>query len=202
MCRKAPNQPEVLPKRFYERDPEKVARDLLGKILIRKVGDKILSGIIVETEAYYGPGDPASRASNGMKNFNRLMWLKPGVSFIYNVHKYWMFNIVAHEPGGVGAVLIRAIEPLEGVEIMRRNRGITDDECLIDLTNGPGKFTVAFGIDKRLNGVCLTSENSPIYIVNSQIRAKISSSKRIGVRADLNRNLRFYIEGNRFVSKK
>jgi len=196
------DQPEPLPKRFYERDPEKVAKDLLGKILIRKIEDKILSGIIVETEAYYGPGDPASRASDGMKNFNNLMWHEPGVSFIYNVHKYWMFNIVAHKPGEVGAVLIRAIEPLEGIEIMKRNRGISEDGRLVDLTNGPGKFTVAFGIDKRLNGVCLTSKNSPIYIVNNQIQIRISSSKRIGVKADLNRNLRFYIEGNKFISKR
>jgi len=195
------NQPKVLLKKFYEREPEKVARDLLGKILIRKLGKKTLSGVIVETEAYYGPGDPASRASNGMKNFNRLMWCEPGVAFIYNVHKYWMFNIVSHEPGGVGAVLLRAIEPLEGIEIMKRNRGINDDKRLVELTNGPGKLTVAFGIDKKLNGVCLTSKKSPIYIVNNQVQVKISSSKRIGVKADLDRNLRFYIDGNRFVSK-
>lgn len=195
------NQSEILPKRFYERDPEKVARDLLGKILMRKNGDKTLSGIIVETEAYYGPGDPVSRASKGMKNFNKPMWLEPGIAFIYNVHKYWMFNIVAHELGGVGAVLIRAVEPLKGIEVMKRNRGITDNGRLVELTNGPGKFTVAFEIDKRLNGVCLTSKSSPIYVVNNQVQVKILSSKRIGVKADLNRNLRFYIEGNRFVSK-
>ena len=194
-------QPEmILSRRFYERDPEVVARNLLGKILIRKVRDKRLSGMIVETEAYYGPGDPASRASDGMKNFNRLMWLKPGIAFIYNVHKYWMFNIVAHELGEVGAVLVRAVEPLEGIDIMKRNRGI-EDERIIDLTNGPGKFTVAFGIDKRLNGVDVTSWKSPIYILDSHVQVRISSSKRIGVRADLEKNLRFYIQGNRFVSK-
>ena len=195
------DQPKVLPKKFYERSPERVARELLGKILVRKKGDKILSGIIVETEAYYGPEDPASRASSGMKNFNRPMWQQPGVAFIYNVHKYWMFNIVAHKPGGVGAVLIRAVEPLEGIEVMKRNRGFSNNERLVDLTNGPGKFTVAFGIDKMLNGVCLTSKNSSIYVVNNEARIRVSSSKRIGVKADLNRDLRFYIEGNRFVSK-
>jgi len=195
-------QPEmILSRRFYERDPEVVARNLLGRILIRKIRDKRLSGMIVETEAYYGPGDPASRASDGMKNFNRLMWLKPGIAFIYNVHKYWMFNIVAHEPGEVGAVLVRAVEPLEGIDIMKRNRGIEDERIIIDLTNGPGKFTVAFGINKRLNGVDVTSWKSPIYILDSHVQIRISSSKRIGVRADLEKNLRFYIQGNRFVSK-
>ena len=195
------NQQEILPKKFYERSPEKVARDLLGKILMRKIGDDILSGLIVETEAYYGPEDPASRASDGMKNFNKPMWQEPGIAFIYNVHKYWMFNIVAHEPGGVGAVLIRAAEPLEGIKAMKRNRGMSDIGRLTELTNGPGKFTVAFKIDKMLNGVRLTSKRSSIYILNNRVQVKISSSKRIGVRADLNRDLRFYIEGNRFVSK-
>jgi len=191
---------KILPRRFYERNPEVVAKDLLGKVIVRKLDDNILSGMIVETEAYYGPGDPASRAYDGMKNFNRLMWLEPGVAFIYNVHKYWMFNVVAHEPGGVGAVLIRAVEPLDGVEIMRKNRGVYDE--LIELTSGPGRFTVAFKIDKSLNGTDLTSAENPIYIIDNKVQFEISSSKRIGVRADLPRDLRFYIKGNKFVSKK
>ena len=191
---------KILPRRFYERDPEVVAKDLLGKIIVRRLDDDILSGMIVETEAYYGPGDPASRAYDGMKNFNRLMWLDPGIAFIYNVHKYWMFNVVAHEPGGVGAVLIRAVEPLDGVEIMRKNRGVYDE--LVELTSGPGRFTVAFKIDRSLNGTDLTSAENPIYIIDNKVQFEISSSKRIGVRADLPRDLRFYIKGNKFVSKK
>lgn len=193
---------DILPKRFYERDPETVARDLLGKILVRKIEAAVLSGIIVEAEAYYGPGDPASRAYDGMRNFNRPMWEEPGRAFIYNVHKYWMLNVVAHKPGGVGAVLIRAVEPLEGIDIMMRNRGFGDSDRLVDLTNGPGKLTVAFGIDKSLNRACLTSGDSPLYILNNRLQVRISSSKRIGVKADLDRNLRFYVEGNRFVSRK
>jgi len=190
-----------LPKRFYERSPEKVAKELLGKILVRRLENKTLSGIIVETEAYFGPGDPASRASHGIKNYNRLMWQEPGVAFIYNVHKYWMFNIVSHKPGGVGAVLIRAIEPIEGIDVMKRNRGIADDRRIVELTNGPGKLTVALEIDKRLNGICLTSKKSPIHIVDRQIHVRVSSSKRIGVKADLDRDLRFYIKENKFVSR-
>ena len=191
---------KILPRRFYERNPEVVAKDLLGKIIVRRLDDDILSGMIVETEAYYGPGDPASRAYDGMKNFNRLMWLDPGVAFIYNVHKYWMFNVVAHEPGGVGAVLIRAVEPIDGVEIMMKNRGVYNE--LIELTSGPGRFTVAFKIDKSLNGTNLTSAENPIYITDNKVQFEIKSSKRIGVRADLDRDLRFYIKGNKFVSKK
>jgi len=191
---------KILPRRFYERNPEVVAKDLLGKIIVRRLDDDILSGMIVETEAYYGPGDPASRAYDGMKNFNRPMWLDPGVAFIYNVHKYWMFNVVAHEPGGVGAVLIRAVEPIDGVEIMMKNRGVYNE--LIELTSGPGRFTVAFKIDKSLNGTNLTSAENPIYITDNKVQFEIKSSKRIGVRADLDRDLRFYIKGNKFVSKK
>ena len=190
-----------MPKRFYERSSEKVAKELLGKILVRRLENKTLSGIIVETEAYFGPGDPASRASHGIKNYNRLMWQEPGVAFIYNVHKHWMFNIVAHKPGGVGAVLIRAIEPIEGIDVMKRNRGIADDRRIVELTNGPGKLTVALEIDKRLNGICLTSKKSPIHIVGRQIHVRVSSSKRIGVKADLDRDLRFYIKENKFVSR-
>ena len=111
-----------------------------------------------------------------------------------------MFNVVAHEPGGVGAVLIRAVEPIDGVEIMIKNRGVYNE--LIELTSGPGRFTVAFKIDKSLNGTNLTSAESPIYITDNKVKFEISSSKRIGVRADLDRDLRFYIKGNKFVSKK
>ena len=192
------NQQDVLPKEFYERDPEIVARELLGKILIRKNKDKALRGIIVETEAYYGSDDPASRAYKGVKNYNSLMWGEPGRIFIYNVHRYWMLNIVAHKPHETGAVLIRAIEPIEGIKIMKSNRPV---EKLYDLTNGPGKLTVALKIDKSLNGVYVTSHESEVFIVNNEIRLEVGRSHRIGVKKDLPKKLRFFIKGNRFVSK-
>jgi DNA-3-methyladenine glycosylase len=94
------------------------------------------------------------------------------------------------------------VEPLEGIDVMMRNRGFEDSDRLVDLTNGPGKLTVAFGIDKSLNRACLTSRCSPLCILDNRVRVRISSSKRIGVKADLDRNLRFYIEGNRFVSRR
>ena len=96
----------------------------MGKILVRRVNERFLEGIIVETEAYYGSHDPASRAYSGMKTYNRLMWDEPGKIFIYNVHKYWMLNIVTHKPKEIGAVLIRAIEPRKGIEEMFRNRPV------------------------------------------------------------------------------
>jgi DNA-3-methyladenine glycosylase len=188
-----------LRKRFYERDPAIVARELLGNLLVRRLCSKTLSGLIVETEAYYGSEDPASRACHGMKNFNRLMWGEPGLAFIYNVHKYWMFNIVAHEMNGVGAVLIRAIEPTEGIETMKKNRGV---EKATELTNGPGKLSEDLRIDKSLNGTHLSVTDSEVFVAENTMKFKIASSNRIGVKEDLKRKLRFYIEGNRFVSRK
>lgn len=187
-----------LPTEFYERDPEIVSKGLLGKGVVRRLGAEVLDGMIVETEAYYGQEDPASRAYHGLKIFNRNMWGTPGTLFIYNVHKYWMLNIVAHKPNRVGAVLIRSIEPTNGLQIMKRNRGISE---LSDLTTGPGKLTQALRIDKRLNGAPVTSKDGEVCILDSLPISEVGSSHRIGVKKDLKRNLRFFIKGNRFLSK-
>ena len=112
---------KMFSKDFYERNPASVAKDLLGKTLLRKLESEVLSGKIVETEAYYGGSDPASRAYRGRKRFNELMFMSVGKAFIYMVHANWLLNIVAHVEGGVGAVLIRAIEPIEGIENMQEH---------------------------------------------------------------------------------
>lgn len=189
---------EVLPYTFYRRDPAAVARDLLGKRLIRRLGGEVLEGFMVETEAYYGPRDPASRAFHGMKRYNRLMWGEPGRVFIYNVHRYWMFNIVAHEAGEVGAVLIRALEPTVGIDIMLRNRPV-EDTC--ELTSGPGKLTMALDINKGLNGADVANEGSSVFVVDDGVQFEVNSSHRIGVRKDLDEELRFFIKGNKFISR-
>lgn len=189
---------EVLSQEFYERDPAIVAKELLGKRLIRSLENKFLEGIIVETEAYYGLADPASRAYHGIKDYNRLMWKEPGRAFIYNVHKYWMFNIVAHRLKQIGAVLVRAIEPTRGIDVMKRNRSVRKS---FELTNGPGKLTKALAIDKSLNGVPVTSHEGNITIADNKIEFETGRSHRIGVKKDLERKLRFYIKDNRFVSR-
>jgi DNA-3-methyladenine glycosylase len=189
----------ILERKFYERDQEAVAKELLGKRLIRRLDMNVLEGLIVETEAYYGSDDPASRAYQGLKKFNKLMWDEPGKVFIYNVHKYWMLNIVAHKPNQVGAVLIRAIEPKKGIEIMKRNRAVTK---LFDVTNGPGKLTIALMIDKRVNGDLVTSCKSKLFVTDSGMKPEIGQSHRIGVRKDLDRKLRFFIKGNKYVSRQ
>ena len=189
----------MLQRSFYEREPDIVARELLGKILMRRVGSEILSGKIVETEAYYGENDPASKAYKGKKAFNVLMFLNVGKTFIYMVYGNWLLNIVAHPRGGVGAVLVRAVEPLQGLETMKKNRNVKN---LHDLTSGPGKLTKALAITKELNGIDVTKKNSPLMVIKGVKESlQVCSSHRIGVKFDLPKELRFFIKGNKFVSK-
>jgi len=188
----------ILPPSFYSRDPAVVAWGLLGKRLVRVLNGEALEGTIVETEAYFGAEDPASRAFHGRKNYNRLMWGEPGRVFIYNVHKYWMLNVVAHEPDEIGAVLIRAIEPTRGIESMLCNRPVKAPRAL---TSGPGKLTLALGIDKGSHGVSVLSPTSEIRVLDDPSDPKLVTSRRIGVTRDLDRDLRFYVEGNGYVSR-
>jgi len=188
----------VLPVTFYARSPEAVARDLLGKRLIRVLDGDRLGGIVAETEAYHGLGDPASRAYRGKMRYNSLMWDEPGRLFIYNVHKYWMLNVIAHEPSEVGGVLFRAMEPTTGVSMMRRLRPVADDR---ELTSGPGKLSLALGVTRELSGYFVTDPGSPVIILDAPCVAEYCTSHRIGVRRDLPEELRFYVPGNRFVSR-
>jgi len=190
---------KILERKFYEGDPAAVAKALLGKILVRKVDSKFLSGKIVETEAYYGERDPASRAYKGRMKFNELMFAEPGRTFIYMVHGNWLLNIVAHFKGEVGAVLIRAVEPILGIEVMVKNREV---ENFHSLTNGPGKLSKALAITKDLNGIDVTKRKSDLRVTEGkEEEIEISSSHRIGLRVDLPRELRFFIRENKFVSR-
>ena len=134
---------------FFARDTARVARDLLGARLVRVVGNSVLEGKVVETEAYYGEGDPPSHASSGRTARSEIMWRKPGLAYVYLIYgMYFMFNVVTESRGSPGAVLIRAVEPLEGLDSMEKNRGGISGA---DLTNGPGKLAQAFEIDRGLN---------------------------------------------------
>jgi DNA-3-methyladenine glycosylase len=187
----------VLLKKFYQRDTETVAKGLLGKILVRRLGGELLGGIIVETEAYFGAEDPASRAFHGKKRYNSVMFGEPGHLFIYNVHRYWMLNFIAHD-NGVGGILIRAIEPTMGLETMKENRSVKRDR---ELTNGPGKLTLALDIDKSLNGLLVTEDSCTIHILDNEYKHERGTSQRIGVTKDLPGHYRFYVKNNMFVSK-
>lgn len=186
-----------LPRGFYERDPATVARELLGRLLVRTTGKGNMAGAIVETEAYYGRGDPASRASMGMTKLNWLMWERGGLAFIYAVHGHWLLNVTAGKRGIPGAVLIRALEPVEGIGLMMRNRNVPPEL----LTSGPGRLTEAMGITSKQNGIDLTAPGSELKILRAgrEIR-EVGRSHRIGVRRDLRRKLRFFVEGNHYVS--
>lgn len=186
-----------LPLGFYERRPDIVARELLGKTLVRRLEGERLDGVVVETEAYFGLEDPASRAYRGMKEYNRVMWGEPGRLFVYNVHKYWMLNVVAHEPDGVGGVLFRAVEPKEGIGKMAENRPASS---LRELTSGPGRLSVALGVTRELNGLPVTDPGGPVVVLDAPRVLDLCASHRIGVTEDLPEELRFYVRGNRFVS--
>lgn len=189
----------MLKHAFFERSAEKVARGLLGKILIRKTKDGNLYGKIVETEAYFGENDPASRAFKGKRTkISETMWAHPGTILVYMVHNSWLLNFVTGKKGEPSAVLIRALEPLKGIELMRRNRDVQE---LRALTSGPGKLTKAFAIDRSFNGKLLGTRTGLWVKQGPKENFNIASSKRIGVRADLLQNLRFYIAGNPFVSR-
>jgi DNA-3-methyladenine glycosylase len=188
-----------LPQGFYERDTSEVAQALLGKILVHRGREGVTSGRIVEVEAYYGEGDPASRASRGKTKMNEIMWGPGGRSFVYVVHGQCLFNVTTEREGVPGAVLIRALEPLEGIELMKKRRGTELEE---GLTSGPGKLTKAMGITRAHHGLDLTDPRGELVIVEGGPKDfTIGSSHRIGVSADLKRDLRFYIQGNPFVSR-
>lgn len=190
---------EPLPKSFYARDTKLVAINLLGKVLAHQADDGVIKGRIVETEAYYGPGDPASHAFRGKTKRSGIMWGKPGTAYVYFTYgMHYLLNVVTEEEGKAGAVLIRALEPVQGIEIMRKKRGINN---IRELCNGPAKLTQAFGINGRYNGVNLTS-GKLIIEEGERERFDIISTGRIGIKKGREEDLRFYIRGCEFVSKK
>lgn len=197
----------VLPRSFFERDTVDVARDLLGSLLchrvpsvLREADECLLVGRIVETEAYLGGADLASHSARGVTRRNYLMFEAPGHAYVYQSYGcHWCFNAVAfaHPPG---AVLIRAIEPLDGVREMARRRGLDN---MIQLTNGPGKLTRALGIERQHNGGVLFDPASALHIAEAPRRdARIVVTSRIGITRSADLPLRFYLDGNAYVSRR
>ena len=178
-------------------DTVSLARYLIGKILMRGTAEGLSSGRIVETEAYV-VGDAAGHAYHGMTPRNRSLFLERGHAYLYLAYgRAYMLN-VSSETAGIGAgVLIRALEPLDGIPIMRRNRGI---ERLRDLARGPGRLTAALRIDRRLDGLDLCREGLLWLGRGDHEPGEIGQSIRIGIARDANRLLRFYLRGSRFLS--
>jgi DNA-3-methyladenine glycosylase len=193
-----------LPQSFYDRDPRRVARDLLGKLLIRREGRSRIVGRIVEVEAYLD-GDPAAHSYAGRTDRNYVLWGPPGISYVYFIYgNHFLFNVSCMPDGVAGGVLFRAVEPVEGLEAMAMGRGCDLKELrdLRLLTSGPGRLAEAFGIDReRDNGKDLTSEKSDLWIAGDGFHPrKIAITRRIGITKAAERPLRYIIAGNRFVS--
>ena len=187
-----------LPKKFYTQSAIKLAQNLIGMQINRKMRDQIISGIIVDAEAYTGENDPASHAYKGKTRRTEVMFDEGGKAYVYFTYgNHYCFNIVAGKKGKAGAVLIRGVEPIQGIEIMKKNRA-TDN--FYNLTNGPGKFAKAFGIDKSLYGEDLTGDL--IYLTKPSLnkKVKVTKSKRIGITRNTEKLYRFFMKDNPFVS--
>ena len=190
-----------LARSFYERHTVRVAKELLGKVLVRRLRSTVLRGIIVEAEAYRGQDDPASHAYVGRTERNQVMFGQPGHAYVYFTYgMHYCLNVTTEPIGQAGAVLIRAIQPVKGIEAMMKRRGTNR---IRDLTNGPAKLTEAFAVTTALNGHDLTTVGRLFIAENDKPEAfRIASTSRIGIGAGVEKPWRFFIEGNPFVSTK
>jgi DNA-3-methyladenine glycosylase len=190
---------------FYQRPTEIVARDLVGKKLVRIIGKNRkqfrLAGIIVETEAYGYSDDPASHACRGATARNKVMFGDVGRAYVYFTYgNHFCLNVSAKRSNvEAGAVLIRGIEPIEGIELMRQFRPIDD---VFSLTSGPGKLTQALKITSALNGTDLTSSDSELYIEFGKRPKHIVTTPRIGITRAVDKEWRFVNPSSFFISRK
>jgi DNA-3-methyladenine glycosylase len=191
----------VLPRSFYDRPTLDVARDLLGKTLVRMTPAGGMALRIVETEAYVGGDDKACHASKGMTDRNRVMFGEPGHAYVYFIYgMYHCLNLVTERDGFPAAVLIRAGQPVYGMPDMAKRRKTTKPT---EMASGPGKLCMALGIDRTLNGVDLC-QPGPLYLEDGYTPSDIVTCPRVGVDyAGEHKDLpwRFYIKGNVCVSK-
>ncbi len=192
---------KALQRAFYSRVTLRVAKDLLGKNLVRRIDSDELIGRIVEVEAYRGADDPASHAYRGRTGRNQVMFGKPGVAYVYFTYgNHYCLNIVTEPEGTPAAVLIRALEPVARIKMMKGNRGVTDVQ---NLTNGPGKLTKTLKIGADLNGYDMVNgEALFVADVEQPNKFQIISKPRVGIRVGTDKLWRFYIDGNRYVSRK
>jgi DNA-3-methyladenine glycosylase len=194
-----------LDREFFLRDPRRVAREILGKILVRNAGRRSLTGRIVEVEAYLGANDPAAHSAAGKTLRNAVLFGPPGYAYIYFIYgNHYCLNVSCEPEGLAGGVLFRALEPLSGIEEMARGRGINveSDKDLPKLTSGPGRLCEAFCITRDRDNACdLTNPKSGLWLGNDGYRARgIELSPRIGITKAADHPLRYFLSGNRFVS--
>jgi DNA-3-methyladenine glycosylase len=195
----------ALPREFYDRDPRRVCRELLGKVLVRNERRKYLTARIVEVEAYLGKNDGASHSFIGRTARNAVLFGPPGYAYVYFIYgTHYCLNVSCLPDGVAGGILFRALEPLEGIEAMAKARGIELNGArgLRNLTSGPGRLAEAFEITReRDNGKDLTSADSDLFIADDGYRVgRVLTTPRIGVTKAAERPWRYVIAGNPFVS--
>jgi DNA-3-methyladenine glycosylase len=197
--------PNPLNRSFFARNPRRVARELLGKVLVRHRDGLHLSARIVEVEAYLGENDPAAHAAAGNTARTSVLFGPPGFAYVYFIYgNHYCLNVSCEREGKAGSVLFRALEPLTGIEEMARARNIAlqSPRDLPKLTSGPGRLAEAFGITRtRDNGCDLTSSRSTLWIGEDGFCARdIQITPRIGIRKAADQPLRYYLAENVFAS--
>jgi DNA-3-methyladenine glycosylase len=190
---------------FFNRDPRRVARALLGKLLVRKTARGILAGRIVETEAYLGQGDEAAHAAAGKTERNSVLFGPPGRAYVYFIYGiYYCLNVSCLPDGIPGGVLFRALEPVVGIQQMAKARGIElgRESDLKKISSGPGRLSEALQITRaRDNGKNLASARSDLRLLDDGYRVRrVTVTPRIGIVKSAERPLRYFIAGNPFVS--
>ena len=186
----------ILKRAFYGRPTAEVARDLLGKVLVHGRA----AGIIVETEAYLGGDDLASHSARGITDRTRVIFGPPGHAYVYFIYgMYECLNLVCEPEGKPGCVLIRALEPVAGIELMGRRR--TAARKIEDLASGPGKLTLALAITRAQNGADVTRGSVVVRELAEARRFEIGVTRRVGISQCADLPLRYVVRGSRFVSK-
>jgi DNA-3-methyladenine glycosylase len=195
--------PKLLPRSFYLDPPDVVARKLLGKLITRRINHQKITGRIVEIEAYLGLDDPASHSYIGKTARNAVLFGPPGFAYVYFIYgMYYCLNVSCQPEGQPGGVLIRALEPVEGLDTMARLRKLPASANPRLLTSGPGRLCQALDITRAQNGLDVTSRTSPLQILDDGYEPDlIRSTPRIGISKAVEHPLRFVIEGNAFVSR-
>ncbi|NOY05896.1 MAG: DNA-3-methyladenine glycosylase [Chlorobi bacterium] len=190
----------VLDRAFYLRPTLEIAPDLLGKILVSTEGPGLVAGRIVEVEAYHQDGDRAAHSYRGRTKRNEIMFREGGILYVYFTYgMHFCMNVVTEKEGVGAAVLIRAVEPLAGLDVIRKRRpAARRDE---DLTNGPAKVCQAYAVNRRHNGLCLLEGPITIRRDDGDEKGKIVASPRIGIRDSVELPWRFFLAGNPFVGK-
>ncbi len=190
----------MLPVSFFQRPTEVVARDLIGRTLVSAAGGQRTVGRIVETEAYLGQRDPASHGyANRRHARNETLYAGAGTWYVYlSYGMHWCANLVCERETNAGAVLLRALEPLEGVECMRRRRGGVERDRL--LAAGPGRLTQAFGIDQGLDAMFMR-KSSVVILAREPVDTAVEVSHRIGITKAVDWPLRFTEQGSRWISR-